>query len=119
MRKILTLIAALTPAPAMAAELWCMPETICRADGRCKSTTDEETSLRLANLAAKKTTMRSHVETIAMQRQKAGTAVEWRGTNERGGMEYVIWSKTTDAFTYTISDTDGSVWKSTGYCEVQ
>lgn len=119
MRKILVLTAALLPAPAMAAELWCMPDTICRANGKCHATTDEESSLRVQDMKAKKTTMRSHAETVSMLRQKAGSAVEWRGTNERGGREYVIWSKTTNAFTYTISGSDGAVWKSTGVCEVQ
>ncbi|GLS87797.1 hypothetical protein GCM10010873_27710 [Cypionkella aquatica] len=119
MRMILTLIAALLPAPAMAAELWCMPDTLCNAKGKCHATTDEESSIRLHNLAAKKTTMRSHAETIPMKRQKAGSALEWRGTNESGGREYVIWSKTSNAFTYTVSATDGAVWKSSGVCEVQ
>jgi hypothetical protein len=119
MRKILTVLALLLPVPSFAAELWCMPETICRGDGICNSTTDEESSLRLHNLKAKKTTMRSHTETVPMTRKKAGDAVEWRGKNERGDTEYVIWSKATNAFTYTISAPDGAVWKSTGYCEVQ
>ena len=103
----------------MAAELWCMPDTLCRPDGTCKSTTDEESSIRLANMKTKNTTMRAHSETIPMKRTKAGTAVEWRGTNENGAAEYVIWSTTTNAFTYTEANQNGDVWKATGTCEVQ
>ena len=54
-----------------------------------------------------------------MKRTKAGTAVEWRGTNESGATEYVIWSTTTSTFTYTQANQNGDVWKSTGTCEVQ
>ncbi len=113
------MLVALLPAPGFAAELWCMPDTICRPNGKCHATTDEESSLRLQDMVTKKTTMRSHAETIAMTRKKSGTAVEWRGTSASGDREYVIWSKVTNAFTYSIADPDGSVWKSTGVCEVQ
>jgi hypothetical protein len=119
MRKTILLIAALLPAPALAAELWCMPESLCKPDGKCRSTTDEESSLRLHDLTKKKTTMRSHAETIPMKRTESGTAVEWRGRNERGGKEYVIWSSTAKSFTYTVTDKDGAIWKSVGFCEVQ
>ena len=113
------LIAALLPSPALAAELWCMPDTLCGPLGKCKATTDEETSLRIENLKAPKTTMRAHAETILMTRTKAGTAVEWRGTSENGGTEYVIWSKTTNAFTYTQMHQNGDIRKASGTCEVQ
>ena len=119
MRKIVLLIAALAPAPGFAAELWCMPDLTCRPDGTCKSITDAEQSLRLENLKSGETTMRANAETIPMIRAAAGTAVEWRGTNTRGGAEYVIWSTTSNAFTYTVMAPDGDVWKSTGICEVQ
>ena len=119
MRNVILALAALFPAPVMAAELWCMPETLCRPDGTCKSTTDAETSLRIADLTGKETTMRAHAETISIKQTKAGSAVEWRGSNERSGKEYMIWSTTTNAFTYTVMDQTGDVWKSTGLCEVQ
>ena len=119
MRKTFLLIAGLMPAPAMAAELWCMPETICRWDGSCTSTTDEETSLRLADVDAQATTLRVHAETIPMLPQKGDGVVEWAGTNVGGGAEYVIWTTADNAFTYTETQTSGDVWKATGYCEVQ
>ena len=119
MRKILLILAALLPAPAMAAELWCMPETICRADGSCKSTMDEETSLRLADMDADATTMRVHAETIPMARTQGQGVVEWAGTNTGGGAEYVIWTQADNAFTYTETHPSGDLWKATGYCEVQ
>ena len=117
--RMFILIAALAASPAGAAELWCMPDTLCNASGECRATTNEETSLRIANLSRKRTTMRSHTETSPMKRTKAGTAVEWRGTNESGATEYVIWSTTTNTFTYTQANQNGDVWKSTGTCEVQ
>ncbi len=125
MRRILTFLAvlvpasALTAAPALAAELWCMPQTICRADGSCHATTDEETSLRLADMEADATTMRAHAETVAMTRSTAAGAVAWSGTNAQGDAEVVIWTKADTAFTYTQTQKSGDVWKSVGTCEVQ
>jgi hypothetical protein len=119
MYKIFILAVLLLPAPVYGAELWCMPDTVCRTNGNCYANTDEESSLRIHDMKAAKTTMRSHAETIAMVRTKAGTAVEWRGTNENGGIEYVIWSKKTGAFTYTVAQPDGALRKATGTCEVQ
>ena len=111
--------ATLTPAAAVAAELWCMPQSICRADGSCHATTDEETSLRLADIDADATTLRAHAETVAMTRSTADGAVAWSGTNAAGDAEAVIWTKADRAFTYTQTQKSGAVWKSVGTCEVQ
>lgn len=116
--KHLILLAGLLPAPAMAAELWCMPETICRGDD-CVSTTDEESSIRFADLDAAETTLRSDAEDIAMTRKDGAEAVEWVGTNALGAAEFVIWTRADNAFTYTVTQTDGAIRKAVGYCEVQ
>ena len=114
----LILLAALLPAPAMAAELWCMPETICRGE-ECHSTTDEETSVRFANMDAGETTMRAHAEDVPMTRQDGDTTVEWSGTNSGGVAEYLIWTRADNAFTYVVTHADGKTRKANGYCEVQ
>ena len=119
MRKILVAAALLFPTSLLGAELWCMPDAVCRSNGKCSANSDEESSLRIHHMRAAMSTMRSHVETIKMARSKAGTSVEWTGTNEFGGQEFIIWDKSTNAFTYTITNADGTQWKSTGVCEVQ
>ena len=118
----LILLAALLPAPAMAAELWCMPETICRGE-ECHSTTDEETSVRFADMNAGETTMRAHAEDVPMTRANGDsdgdTTVEWSGTNSGGVAEYLIWTRADNAFTYVVTHADGKTRKANGYCEVQ
>lgn len=118
MRKILTVLALLLPAPSFAAELWCMPETICRGD-ECVSTTDEESSIRFADMDTKTTTLRSHAEDVMMTRKDGAEAVEWSGVNAAGLAEYVVWTRADNAYTYTVTGSDGAVRKAVGYCEVQ
>lgn len=117
--KHLILLAALLPAPAMAAELWCMPETICTDETTCSSVTDEELSVRFADLEAAETTLRSHAEDVPMMRHPGTGTVEWMGKNAAGLAEALIWTKADNAFTYTVTLADGAVRKATGYCEVQ
>ena len=116
--KHLILLAALMPLPAAAAELWCMPETLCRGED-CQSTTDEETSVRLADMEAPATTMRAHAEDVPMARKEAGDLVEWTGTNSGGATEVLIWTRADNAFTHTVTQADGASRKAHGYCEVQ
>lgn len=116
--KRLILLSALLPAPAMAAELWCMPQTICRG-AECHSTTDEETSVRFADMDAAETTMRAHAEDVPMARTPGDAAVEWAGVNSGGATEYLIWTRADNAFTYVVTQTDGRIRKATGTCEVQ
>ncbi len=116
--KRLFLLAALMPAPAFAAELWCMPETICRGE-ECHSTTDEESSVRLADMDAAQTTMRAHAEDVPMTRTDGDAAVEWSGTNSGAAAEVLIWTRADNAFTYTVTHADGTSRKANGYCEVQ
>jgi hypothetical protein len=117
--KHLILLAALLPAPAFAAELWCMPETICSDETTCVSTTDEELSIRVADMDADTTTLRAHAEDIAMMRHPGDGSVEWMGSNAAGLAEYVVWTEADRAFTYTLTLADGAMRKATGYCEVQ
>ena len=117
--KHLILFMALLPAPAMAAELWCMPETICSDETTCVSTTDEELSVRLADRDAPETTLRAHAEDVPMMRHPGTGSVEWMGTNAAGLAEALIWAQADNAFTYAVTLADGAIRKATGYCEVQ
>ena len=117
--KHLLLSAALLPAPAFAAELWCMPETICSDATTCVSTTDKELSIRFADMDAADTTLRAHDEDVPMMRHPGTGTVEWMGKNAAGLAENVIWTEADGAFTYTVTQADGAVRKATGYCEVQ
>ena len=119
MHRILTLMAALLPMPAMAAELWCMPDTLCRADGSCRATTDEESSIRLADLQAESSTLRADAQDIALTRLTGGTVIEWAGTDDMGRAVSLIWTVEGMAYTYTITETGGGVFKDSGVCEVQ
>lgn len=112
-------MAVLAPAPVLAAELWCMPETICNVDMDCHSTTDEESSVRLNDLNAVSASLRTHAEDVSVQRNEADGVVQWLGTNSNGNQELLVWTMADNAFTYKISFSDGQVWKANGYCEVQ
>ena len=119
MRLALILTAVLLPAPAVAAELWCMPHTVCRWDGTCHATTDEESSVRLHDLDGATSTFRSHAETMVMTRKDGDGVVEWTGTDASGRGEYLIWTLADMSFTYTITEPGGAVFKDIGVCEVQ
>ncbi len=119
MHRILILTAALLPSPALAAELWCMPQTLCRADGSCRATTDAENSIRLADLQAQASTLRADAENIMLTRKTGGTVVEWGGTDGMGRAVQLIWTVSDMSYTYTITETGGAVFKDIGVCEVQ
>lgn len=113
------LAALLLPLPLQAAELWCMPDTICDLGGSCQRTTDEESSVRLSDLAAPKASLRSNAEDVAMQRTENNTVLIWRGTNSSKAAEELVVTKADQSFTYTVKGADGTGFKATGQCEVQ
>ncbi len=96
-----------------------MPDTLCATNGVCKITTDEETSVRLADMAADQSALRADAEDVQMTRVTTSTGAEWTGTNESGGAEHLIWTEADTGFSYTITLLDGAVIKSFGHCEVQ
>jgi hypothetical protein len=118
MLRTVLLFAALTaPGISKAAELWCMPDTLCNATG-CKPTTNEEVSVRLQDLQASTTTLRTHAEDVAMERTRDGDVVQWQGVNANGAAEYLAWRQSDMEFTYLIRS-DGREYSATGLCEVQ
>lgn len=119
MRRILIVMAALMPLPAVAAELWCMPHTLCRPDGSCQATTDEESSIRLQDLQAERSPLRADAEDIVLTRKTGGTVVEWAGTDGMGRAVDLIWTVADMGYTYTITEQGGAVFKDIGVCEVQ
>jgi hypothetical protein len=116
--KRLFLMAALLPTPALADELWCMPQTICRGEA-CVETNDEESSIRFADMDAAETTLRTHAEDVTMTRSETDSGAEWSGTNAGGAAESVIWTWADDSFTYTVTHADGTTRTASGTCEVQ
>jgi hypothetical protein len=119
MRHIVIVIATLLPFPGIAAELWCMPDTLCRPDGSCRATTDEESSIRLADLQAESSTLRADAEDIVLTRLTGGTVVEWAGTDGFGRAISLIWTVDDMGYTYSITESGGAVFKDSGVCEVQ
>lgn len=119
MRQIVILIATLLPLPAMAAGLWCMPQTVCRADGSCHATTDEESSIRLLDIQAQTSTLRADAEDIVLTRKTGGSVVAWDGTDEMGRAVDLIWTVADMGYTYTITEPGAAVFKDIGVCEVQ
>ena len=94
-----------------------MPTTLC-SDKGCKSTTDEEMSVRLNDLAVGTTTLRTHAEDVSMARTREGDVVQWQGVNASGAAEYLAWRQSDMEFTYLIRS-DGYEYSATGLCEVQ
>jgi hypothetical protein len=119
LERALILAALLLPLPASAAELWCMPDTICNSAGKCHRTTDEETSIRLNDLAAPKASLRSNAEDVPMHRTENSTVLVWRGTNSWKASEELVVTKAGGSFTYTVKGKQGTGFKATGQCEVQ
>jgi hypothetical protein len=119
MMRFLALLAVLAPAPALAAELWCMPQQICGPDGNCHATKDEESSVRIADIAASATRLRSHGEDVAVTRTAQEAQVSWSGTNAMGQSEALVWLKADNAFSYDIRAQNGDEWSAEGACEVQ
>ena len=117
LRTTLLFIALATAGSGHAAELWCMPDTLCSANG-CGSTADEEMSVRLKDLAEQTTTLRTHAEDVVMSRTRDGDVVQWQGVNASGGAEYLEWRQSDMEFTYLIR-TEGREYTATGLCEVQ
>jgi len=118
MHKILTLIAVLMPAPAIAAELWCMPDRICHGT-KCKANTDEEVSVRITDPDGPKPMMRAFAEDVPMVQSTEGDLVRFNGTNEfqvnmildlnPADMTYIMTSR-------LLGNEDSTY---TGTCEVQ
>jgi hypothetical protein len=105
------------PHTVHAAELWCMPDTLCDATD-CKATKDEEMSVRLADMMAATTSLRSQGEDVPMTRKEMGDVVQWDGVNTFGGRETLAWRQSDMAFTYLVRWDDRKI-TATGQCEVQ
>jgi len=117
MRNILILLAFLAPGGAAAAELWCMPDTLCRNDV-CKPTTDEESSVRLNDLDSATPTLRMNANDIPMTRTAKGDTVQWQGDDPDGGTDVLAWRPSDGAYVL-VRKVDGRTFKATGRCEVQ
>ena len=77
------LFTTLTALPVQAADLWCMPDTICR-NGKCHATTDTESSVRLHDPDGKAPVLRADAEDIPMTKTHNGAVVQWEGVNDFG-----------------------------------
>ena len=119
MRLVVLLIALVSPAPAMAFELWCMPDKICYGT-KCKKNTNEEVSVRISDPDGPNPVMRAFAEDVPMkQTMEDDDIVRWTGSNEfqitmimdlnAADMRYRMTSKSQAA--------DDTVY--TGLCEVQ
>ncbi len=113
----LVILALLAPLPAAAAELWCMPQEICDGGG-CHPTTDEETSVRLADWSVPATSMRSSAQDVPMTRIRTGRVLEWQGVNRDGGTETLKVRRRDLSFTY-VRRLVGRATSAKGWCEVQ
>lgn len=102
---------------AAAADLWCMPDRICRGDA-CKPTRDEETSVRLQDFEAARPVLRAAAEDMPMLRVQEGATLGWRGADGAGATQTLTWRKADGAFAYQRR-LDARVWTATGRCEVQ
>lgn len=120
MLKIFLLTAALTPAPVLAAELWCMPDKICTND-KCQQNTDTESSVRLRDPDGAKPVMRAYAEDIAVTKSETKTKVQWYGVSNIGtaNVSMTLAMRKSDLkFTLDQSGAFGEI-VSTGQCEVQ
>lgn len=113
---ILALTLAAGPAAA-AAELWCMPDRICKAD-RCVASGNEEASVRLTGADSAAPVLRADGEDVAMRALRDGATVEWQGRNSAGATESLAWRRADGHFVYQRR-LDGALYTASGRCEVQ
>ena len=118
MRPTLILLALLAPGGAMAAQLWCMPDTICRTGGACHATTDTETSVRLNDKDSATPSLRTHAEDVALTRTHNGASVQWQGVSADGADEILAWRPADGSFVYLIRS-QGREVRATGRCDIQ
>jgi hypothetical protein len=121
MMKRILVLALLTPLPAHATDLWCMPDKIC-AGTNCAIEFDEESSLRLTDPDGPNPSLRSHAETIPMIKTHDAGTVQWEGVDGHGEPEILAYRPTTRRFTYLVGRddlADYAQYKATGVCEAQ
>ena len=118
MHKILILTAVLLPAPAMAYDLWCMPDKICYGT-KCKANTDEEVSVRITDADGAKPIMRAFAEDVPMVQTVDSDSVGFTGSNEF--QITMILDLNAADMTYTLTSrqlaNDDTTYS--GLCEVQ
>jgi len=114
---VLTLMVLMAASPATAKELWCMPDEACVND-ICQAMTDTESSVRLADLNAASTVMRSAGEDVAMERSEGGGKVAWNGVYEVG-ISVTLTLTPSDLAYRMVSSGEFGQTVSTGFCEVQ
>ncbi|MDR5652926.1 hypothetical protein [Ruixingdingia sedimenti] len=119
MRCILIAIISLMPMAgrAAAADLWCMPDRLCRGD-RCAPTRDEETSLRLRDFEGARPVLRSHAEDVPMRPTQQGATASWQGTDAAGAVLALSWRRSDGGFAF-LRRFEGRDWTASGRCEVQ
>lgn len=117
LRNALITLVLLMPANAIAAELWCMPDTLCR-EAVCKPIADEESSVRLNDLASATPILRMDAKDIAMTRTIDGDTVQWQGDDPDGGIDILAWRRADNAYVL-VRKVDGRTFKASGTCEVQ
>lgn len=118
MRNLAMTVAMMMAAlPVQAADLWCMPDRLCRGEV-CKPTQDEETSVRLEGYGTAAPTLRVAAEDVPMQPVQDGALQGWQGRDGAGAVLDLVWRPADAAFTYR-RQLDGRDWTAHGRCEVQ
>ena len=117
LRNMLIMMALAAPGHALAVELWCMPDTLCRSDV-CKPTDDEEASVRLNDLDSATPVLRMDAKDIPLQRTAEGDTVQWQGEDPDGGTDVLAWRRSDNAYVL-LRRVDGMTFKATGRCEIQ
>lgn len=116
-RILMILPLILAGGTATAADLWCMPDSICRGE-RCVVPQSEEESVRLTDADGARPVLRSDGEDVPMRAVRDGATVEWRGHNGAGATETLAWVRADGSFVYQRR-LDDVGYKATGRCEVQ
>ena len=102
MRNTISLIAALLPAPVMAAEFRCIPDRIC-VPGSCLDDMTDESVLRFTHPDSAAPALHSYGEVIAMTKtvERSGVS-QWEGVNAKGEYEILHLIRNGMGFTHTI-----------------
>ena len=117
MRLALIPALCLLAGPVLAADLWCMPDRLCR-DGQCRENRGEEASLRLRDIDGRAPMLRSGGEDVPMRATHAGATRQWQGRDGAGATEILAWRPQDGSFV-ALRRLEGREWTASGRCEVQ
>ena len=120
MKYLAPLLMAVLPLPACAADLVCVPDTVC-IDADCQKGHDDKAEVQLRNWTSAKPVLHSAYGNVPTTGRKGTDLLQWSGRNTDNQIETLSLRPSDMHFTYVIALEPGSVVEkltSKGHCAV-